>query len=318
MPGDDGLAGLLVGADAERRVLVGQRLERLAELVLVALRLRLDGDVDHRLGELHPLEDDRVAAVAQRVARGRVLEAEPGDDVAGHGRVEVLTLVGVHQQDAAEALAPLLGGVVDLVALVDHARVHTEVGELAERVGDDLEGERSERRLLVGLAGDDLVTAQVGADGRRDVERARQEVDDGVEHRLNALVLERRAGEHRHEVTGERADADHVLQLGLADRLVAEVLLEDLVVLAADGVEQLVAPLLGLGQLSRVDVALVVDGALLVAVPHDRLHLDEVDDAGEVGLAADRQLDRPPGWPPAGTRSSRRCGRSWRRCGPSC
>ena len=58
--GDDRLAGLLVGAHAERRVLVGQRLERLAELVLVALRLRLDGDVDHRLGELHPLEDHRV------------------------------------------------------------------------------------------------------------------------------------------------------------------------------------------------------------------------------------------------------------------
>ena len=58
--GDDGLAGLLVGADAERRVLVGQRLERLAELVLVVLGLRLDGDVDDRLGELHPLEDHRV------------------------------------------------------------------------------------------------------------------------------------------------------------------------------------------------------------------------------------------------------------------
>ena len=163
MPGDDGLAGLLVGADAERRVLVGQRLQRLAELVLVALRLRLDGDVDHRLGELHPLEDDRVAAVAQRVAGGRLLEAEPGDDVAGHRRVEVLALVGVHQQDAAEPLAPLLGRVVDLVALADLAGVDAEVGQLAERVADDLEGEGGERRLLVGLAGDDLVAAEVGA-----------------------------------------------------------------------------------------------------------------------------------------------------------
>ena len=211
-PGDDGLAGLLVAADAERRILVGQRLERLAELVLVALRLRLDGDVDHRLGELHALEDDRVAAVAQRVARRRLLEAEPGDDVAGHRRVEVLALVGVHQQDAAEPLAPFLGRVVDLVALVDLAGVDAEVGELAERVADDLEGEGGERRLLVGLAGDDFVAAQVGARRRRDVERARQEVDDGVEHRLHALVLERRAGEHRHEVAGERAEADHVLE----------------------------------------------------------------------------------------------------------
>ena len=87
------------------------------------------------------------AAVAQRVAGGGVLEAETGHDVAGHGHVEVLALVGVHQQDAAEALAPLLGGVVDLVALVDRARVDAEVGQLAERVGDDLERQRGERRL---------------------------------------------------------------------------------------------------------------------------------------------------------------------------
>ena len=92
-------------------------------------------------------------------------------------------------------------------------------------------------------------------------------------------------------MAGEGAQTDHVLQLGFADRLVAEVPLEHLVVLTADRVEQLVAPLLGLGELARVDVALVVDGALFLAVPHDRLHLDEVDDALEVGLAADRQLD---------------------------
>ena len=253
-PGDHRLASLLIAADAERRILVGQRLQCLAQLVLVALRLRLDGDVDHRLGELHPLEDDRVAAIAQRVAGGRLLETEPGDDVAGHRRVEVLTLVGVHQQDAAEPLAALFRRVVRLFALVDLARVHPEVGELAERVADDLERKGGERSLLVSLAGDDFIAAQVGARRRWDVERARQEVDDGVEHRLYALVLERRAGEYGHEVAAEGAETDHVLQLGFADRLVAEVLLEDLVVLTADPVEQLVAPLLGLGELGRVDV----------------------------------------------------------------
>ena len=58
--GDDGLAGLFVGANAERRVLVAERLEGLAQLVLVVLGLRLDGHVDDGLGEDHPLEDDRV------------------------------------------------------------------------------------------------------------------------------------------------------------------------------------------------------------------------------------------------------------------
>ena len=174
------------------------------------------------------------AAVAQRVTRGRVLEAEAGDDVAGHGHVEVLALVGVHQQDAAETLALLLDRVVDLVALVDDAGVDAEVRQLAERVGDDLERQRGERGLLVGLARRSSSSPLTLVPcGRRDVERARQEVDDGVEHRLDALVLERRTGEHRDEVAGQGALADDLLQVGLGERLVAEVLLEDLVVLAA-------------------------------------------------------------------------------------
>ena len=74
--GDDGLAGLFVGADAEGRVLVGQRLERLAELVLVGLGLRLDGDVDHRLRELHLLEDHEVRR-GRRACRRCVTSLKP-------------------------------------------------------------------------------------------------------------------------------------------------------------------------------------------------------------------------------------------------
>ena len=59
--GDQRLADLLVGVDAERRVLLGEPLEGDGELVLVGLRLGLDRDLDDRLGERHGLEDDRVA-----------------------------------------------------------------------------------------------------------------------------------------------------------------------------------------------------------------------------------------------------------------
>ena len=57
--GDDGLAGLLVGVDAERRVFLRQAIQRDAHLFLVGLGLRLDGLGDHRLREDHPLERDR-------------------------------------------------------------------------------------------------------------------------------------------------------------------------------------------------------------------------------------------------------------------
>ena len=49
--GDDRLARLRVELHAEARVFFGELLQRLAHPVLVVLRLRLDGDVDHRLGE---------------------------------------------------------------------------------------------------------------------------------------------------------------------------------------------------------------------------------------------------------------------------
>src|SRR4028118_1752126 len=48
--GDNGLTRLLVAAHGERRVLLGETLERDGQLLLVGLRLRLDSLVDYRLG----------------------------------------------------------------------------------------------------------------------------------------------------------------------------------------------------------------------------------------------------------------------------
>ena len=61
-PLEDGLPGFLVGRDAEGRVLGRELLQRDAELLLVGLRLRLDGDLDHRLRELHASPGSRASA----------------------------------------------------------------------------------------------------------------------------------------------------------------------------------------------------------------------------------------------------------------
>src|SRR3954451_10311788 len=63
--GDDGLAGLLVGLHREGGVLVGEPLDRDAQLLLVALGLGLDRDLDHRGRERHRLQHDRVALRAE-------------------------------------------------------------------------------------------------------------------------------------------------------------------------------------------------------------------------------------------------------------
>ena len=141
---------LRVGLDAEGRVLLGQALEGDRQLVLVGLRLGLDLDLDDRLREGHRLEDDGVVGVGQGVAGEGVLEADRGGDVAGVDLVDLLAVVGVHLEDAADPLPLALGRVEHVRAGLERAGVDPEEGQLAdERVGGDLEGEGAERLAVV-------------------------------------------------------------------------------------------------------------------------------------------------------------------------
>src|SRR6266568_1728963 len=152
-PLDDRLAGLLVVLDLERRVLFGELLDRGAQLLLVALRLRLDGNRDDRVWERHRLEHDRLLRIGQRVAGRRLLQTRDGDDVTGAGTWQLLTLVRVHLIDLADALLAALGRVEHLAAVVHDAGVDPQIGELAQvLVSGDLEGKRRERLGLVGAA----------------------------------------------------------------------------------------------------------------------------------------------------------------------
>src|SRR3984957_16391376 len=149
--GDDRLPGLLVGPDLEGRVLLGEPLDRGAQLLLVALGLRLDRHVDDGRREGHGLEDHRLGRVAERVTRCGVLQAHHRDDrPSGSGRA-LLALVRVHLVDLADPLLALLDGVQHLRAGLERARVDPDVGELAQvRVRHDLEGQRRERLVRGG------------------------------------------------------------------------------------------------------------------------------------------------------------------------
>ena len=106
--GDDGLAGFLVGVHAERRVFLREAVQRHAHLFLVDLGLRLHRLRDHRLREHHLLERDRLLHVADGLAGDHVLQADHGGDVAGADFLDFLALVGVHLQQAADALLAAL------------------------------------------------------------------------------------------------------------------------------------------------------------------------------------------------------------------
>ena len=113
--GDDRLAGLLVGADLEGRVLLGEALDRGAQLLLVALGLGLDRDLDHRGRERHRLEDRpgccRSHSVSPVVVSLRPMTATIWPAPT---RRDLLTLVGVHLVDLADPLLAALGAVEHL------------------------------------------------------------------------------------------------------------------------------------------------------------------------------------------------------------
>ena len=116
-----------------------------------------------------------LARVAEGVTGLGVLEADAGHDVAGEDVIAVLAVVGVHLQDAPDALLGLGAAVEDLAALLELAAVDPEVRELAHvGVGHDLERQGGERGVVARRALDVGVALEVGALDRREVERRRE------------------------------------------------------------------------------------------------------------------------------------------------
>ena len=235
-----------------------------------------------------------LSRVAERVARGRVLEADGRGDVAGAHFLDLLALVGVHLQQPADALLLALHRVVDRVAGIQHAGVDAEEGELAdERVGHDLERERRERLVVVGLARRSAWPFSSLALHRRDVDRRRHVVDHRVEHRLHALVLERRAAQHRDDLARRSCACAGPCLISSIESSPASRYLFISSSFASAALSTIFSrhSLAIVEQLGR-DLAQVELHALGRLVPVDRLHPDEVDHALELVLGADRNLDR--------------------------
>src|SRR6185437_1290208 len=226
--GDDRLSSLGIRVHPERRVFLGELLQRDGELVLVRLRLGLDGDVNHRGRELHGLENDRLVLERKGVAGTRVPQSDGGRNVAGANLLDLFALVGVHLQQPAHALALVLGGVVHVGTGGQHAGIHAEEGQFSDEwIGRDLEGERRERRVVrhMPLLERLIMERHVSHDGRH-VHRCREIINDRVQQRLHALVLERRPAQHGNELAGDGGAANGALDFLHRELLASQILLE--------------------------------------------------------------------------------------------
>jgi len=112
--GDQGLAGFLVGIGAEGRIFLSQLGQGSHHFLLAGFGLRFDRNIDDRFREFHRFEDDRSRVDAEGVACGRVLETDGRCDIARVDAVDFFTVVGMHLQDAADALALAFARVHDI------------------------------------------------------------------------------------------------------------------------------------------------------------------------------------------------------------
>ncbi len=200
----------------------------------------------------------------------------------------------MHLHQAANALLAALGDVKNRFARAQLARIHADERQLADkRVGHDLEHQRRKRLVIGGreLFGYCGVIGQ-HALHRRNIERRRQIIDHRIEQVLHALVLERRAADHRENLLrdGRLADARHDLFFG--DRRAFDEFREQLVVGFGDRFDHLLAILLGLLEQIRGNLDLVELRAQRFIAPDARLHLHQIDDALELIFGADRKLNR--------------------------
>ena len=236
----------------------------------------VDREAHQRLGKPDLGQLDRVLRVEQQVARHRLLQLRDGADVAGPEPVGVNVILALELEQRAHALLAVAARVDERRVARDGAVEHAEdVDPPGERIGDRLEHEGGRLRPV------DL--------DRRALLRGRGDaLDEQVEQRRRPEVLRRDAARHREQLAARERVLERVRDLLDAELLALEVALHQPFVRLDDGVEELRAVLLHLRpQLGRNLARAFLLRALGARV---RAHVQEVDDAGQLVLAADRQV----------------------------
>ena len=237
------------------------------------------------------IERDRLLGIANRVAGSRLLQPHRRRDIARANFLDLLPLVGVHLQNPTDPLFTPLHGIEDGIAGLHHATINAEKDELPnKRVGHDLERQPG-KRLLVRSATLSLITIRELALNRRNVDGRRHVVDHRVEHRLHALVLERGAAQHRHDLTGDRPSPQRLLEIFLRQVPLFEVLIHHLFGRLCGRLNHLLAPLSADIFEVRRNGALFEVHPLGLVVPENRLHLDQINHTLKPILGTNGHLD---------------------------
>src|SRR5271168_4713817 len=311
---DQGLAGVRFRGNAERGIFLRQALHGHAQFVLIGFGFWFDGYGNNGSREINGLENHLLRFVAQRVAGVDALQSNHRANIAGINLFNFLALVGMHLQQAADTFPGALAGVVDVAAGLEDTGIDANVGDVTdERVGHDFESERGKRRVVGSTAQFHLIRFGIHALERRNVRRRRKIINDRIEQRLNAFVLERRARQHGNNLQRQRGLADGVAHFFDGERYAIQIFVDEFIIVLRDVVHHLGAMLVvesfidgraferGADVWARIDEGLVPQlrdrelfklRAERLFEPNDNFFFQEVDDADVVVFAAERELQR--------------------------
>ena len=199
----------------------------------------------------------------------------------------------MHSDDAADALFFASGGVKDVAASFQYARVDADEDYLAdERISGNLEGQRSHWFLVAWFAADFVASFWIFAPNFVDVERTWQVICHQIKQFFDnhAAAV---AASYQIEVASQHAFAQRALEFVDSNRFLA--LVEELHHQAVVGfnsvLDQQAARVLGFFEhISRnlANFQLVVS-VIIVSIS---LHIDQIDHAANIFFKANRQVDR--------------------------
>src|SRR6266567_2470071 len=278
---DDGLPGIRIGGNFERRIFLGQPVEGNTHFFLVALGLGLYRHRDDRRREGDRLQQDGRFIGTDGVTGGDVLQPDAGADIAGENLTDFFAFIGVHFQQTANALRFAAGGVEHAVPGLQLAGVHADEYQLPDkRVGHDFESQPGERLIIGWFALHNFFRMiRIVALRRRYVQRRRQIVHHCIQQGLHAFVLESRSAQDGEQLEGNHALAQRGAQFVGANGLAFQELVQHGVVVFGDRLNQLCVECLRLLSEFGGNLFHFVLGAKGLIAPVNGLHVDQVDNA---------------------------------------
>ena len=290
--GDNGLTSFLVCPGTEGRVFFCQLCQSDTHLVLTSLGLRLDCQLDNRFREFHGFQNNRSLFVAQSITGGGILQTNNGSNIACVYSFDILSVVGVHLYDTSHTLLVVLGSVQDSCTSIDSTGIYTEEAQLTnERVSCDLECQSSERFTVGRMTEHFLAGFRIYALDRRYVQRGRHIIYDSVQQLLYALVTIRSTAGNRNHLVCDGRLTDACLDLVDGNFFFVKELFHQSVVLLCNVFHQFLMIFFSLF-LQVIRNFFYADVLAQIVIVNISLHLNQVNDALELVLGTDRQLDR--------------------------